>query len=55
MMVQRKNRRVVKPNELYEGAKLKKNVCPKCGAGVRMAEHKNRKACGKCGYTEFSK
>jgi len=28
-------------------------VCPKCGAGVFLAEHKDRFACGKCGYTEF--
>jgi small subunit ribosomal protein S27Ae len=27
--------------------------CPKCGPGVFMAEHADRKACGKCGYTEF--
>ena len=27
--------------------------CPKCGAGVFLAEHKNRTSCGKCGYTEF--
>ncbi len=26
--------------------------CPKCGAGVRLAEHKDRRACGKCGYYE---
>lgn len=33
----------------------KKPVCPKCGPGVYMATHKDRKACGKCGYTEFNK
>lgn len=27
--------------------------CPKCGPGVFLSEHKNRSACGKCGYTEF--
>ncbi len=26
--------------------------CPKCGAGVNLAEHKDRRACGKCGYFE---
>lgn len=26
--------------------------CPKCGAGVRLAEHKDRRSCGKCGYFE---
>jgi small subunit ribosomal protein S27Ae len=29
--------------------------CPKCGPGVFMAEHENRVACGRCGYTEFKK
>jgi len=32
-----------------------KPVCPKCGPGVFMAVHKDRKACGRCGYTEFNK
>jgi len=27
-------------------------ACPKCGAGVRLAEHKDRRSCGKCGYFE---
>jgi len=26
--------------------------CPKCGAGVRLASHKDRFSCGKCGYFE---
>ncbi len=26
--------------------------CPKCGPGVYLAEHSNRRACGKCGYSE---
>jgi len=26
--------------------------CPKCGPGVRLAQHSNRLACGKCGYSE---
>jgi len=33
----------------------KKRHCPKCGPGVFLAEHANRLACGKCGYTEFKK
>lgn len=39
-----------------EGGKLvrTKPVCPKCGPGVFMATHKDRKACGRCGYTEFN-
>ena len=32
-----------------------KKTCPKCGPGVFMGEHKDRYACGKCGYTEFKK
>ena len=34
--------------------RVRKN-CPKCGAGVFLAEHKDRFSCGKCGYTEFKK
>jgi len=32
--------------------KRKNKLCPKCGTGVFMASHKDRWACGKCGYTE---
>ncbi|MBS3815130.1 MAG: 30S ribosomal protein S27ae [Hadesarchaea archaeon] len=43
--------------ELYESdedsvERLKKS-CPRCGPGVFMADHGDRLACGKCGYTEF--
>ncbi|MBI5229323.1 30S ribosomal protein S27ae [Candidatus Micrarchaeota archaeon] len=31
-----------------------KNFCPKCGPGVHLAEHKNRRTCGKCSYTEMT-
>ena len=34
-------------------AERKNSFCPKCGVGVLMAEHKDRKCCGACGYTEF--
>ncbi len=30
-----------------------KKICVKCGAGVFMAEHKNRYSCGSCGYTIY--
>jgi small subunit ribosomal protein S27Ae len=33
----------------------KKKHCPKCGPGVFLANHEDRVACGRCGYTEFSK
>jgi small subunit ribosomal protein S27Ae len=26
--------------------------CPKCGAGTFLAEHANRRSCGRCGYME---
>ena len=32
--------------------KRKNKNCPKCGAGVFLAEHKDRTTCGKCGYME---
>jgi small subunit ribosomal protein S27Ae len=33
----------------------KRKVCPRCGAGVFLAEHEDRYSCGKCGYTDFRK
>ncbi|MEM2974262.1 MAG: 30S ribosomal protein S27ae [Candidatus Micrarchaeia archaeon] len=38
-----------------KGPKLYKRgkSCPKCGAGVKLAEHSDRRSCGKCGYTEM--
>jgi len=35
--------------------KRERKSCPKCGAGVFMAQHQDRLSCGKCGYTEFVK
>jgi ubiquitin-small subunit ribosomal protein S27Ae len=26
--------------------------CPKCGSGIFLAEHRDRRSCGKCGYSE---
>jgi small subunit ribosomal protein S27Ae len=44
-------------NYKIEGAKVTttKKSCPRCGPGILMADHKDRAACGKCGYTEFKK
>jgi small subunit ribosomal protein S27Ae len=33
----------------------KRKFCPKCGPGVRLAEHAERRSCGKCGYLESKK
>lgn len=33
----------------------KTRFCPKCGPGVFLAAHKDRKTCGKCGYSEKNK
>lgn len=30
----------------------KNKTCPKCGAGVFLAEHNDRRSCGKCNYSE---
>ena len=37
---------------LYTGGAVKNKTCPKCGPGTLMAEHKDRKTCGKCNYME---
>jgi ubiquitin-small subunit ribosomal protein S27Ae len=38
-----------------EGGKVvrARRACPKCGAGVFLAEHKDRVSCGNCGHTEM--
>lgn len=33
----------------------KAKFCPRCGAGIFLAQHKDRLHCGKCNYTEFTK
>ena len=49
-----------KASELYEidkkGTKLKRKneFCPRC-QGAFLAEHKNRRSCGKCGYVEYKR
>lgn len=32
----------------------KADFCPQCGDGVFMANHADRKACGRCGHTIFN-
>lgn len=32
-----------------------RQTCPRCGEGVFLAEHEDRRSCGRCGYTEFKR
>ncbi|MCD6525352.1 MAG: 30S ribosomal protein S27ae [Thermococcus sp.] len=42
--------------EVKDGKVIRKNkFCPRCGPGVFMADHGDRWACGRCGYTEWKK
>lgn len=45
--------------KLYEvkGKELKRKneSCPRCGMGTFLAEYKNRKYCGRCGYSQIQK
>lgn len=45
------------PMWTLEGDKVVRNrkSCPKCGPGVFMADHYDRYACGKCGFTQFKR
>ena len=38
----------------YKSGKLTRKApfCPRC-QGVFLAQHKDRKSCGNCGYTEY--
>ncbi len=45
-MAEKKKQRITKA---YKAGKN----CPKCGSGFKLADHKNRYACGKCHYTEM--
>ena len=40
-----------KEKKKFAAYKPASKYCPKCGC--RMADHANRFACGKCGYTEW--
>ncbi len=39
-------------NDFYKEGKFSGKFCPRCGPGTKLAEHKNRVTCGKCGYSE---
>jgi len=55
-MAEEKEKKTQKKWEKYEiegdTVKRKNKTCPKCGPGVFLAEHKDRFACGSCGYME---
>lgn len=42
--------------ELKDGKATRKNEpCPRCGSGTFLAVTKNRKYCGRCGWSQMSK
>ena len=50
----RKLKKSSKRYELYDKTTRKNKFCPKCGAGIFLAQHKDRLVCGKCQYMEKS-
>ena len=58
-MAKKKKPKNKQPSKKYtkykiEGSKIiRKPSCPKCGAGVFLAEHSDRFYCGRCSYVEF--
>lgn len=51
----KKKHKKVQVWKLYEGAKRKNEFCPRCGAGTFLAQYKNRKYCGRCGWSLIEK
>ncbi len=56
----KKKRKPRKPSERWKkyrvsGTSIERSAkfCPRCGAGVFLAEMKDRVFCGRCHYTEF--
>lgn len=39
----------------YKGGKFSGKWCPRCGAGVILAQHTGRVMCGRCKYSEIQK
>jgi len=49
----KEKKKVKKPRySLYKEGKTENKSCPKCGSGYLLAEHSNRRVCGKCRYME---
>ncbi len=50
-----KNIHVWKLYEIKDNKLIRKiKFCPRCGSGTFLAEYKNRKYCGKCGFSEIA-
>ena len=52
-----KSKKPSKSWEYFENGKNTRKICPKCGPGYVLAEHKNpqRFVCGNCYYVEHIK
>ncbi len=48
-----KKTKAIAYNVSGEKLERKKIICPKCGPGIFLAEHKDRYTCGKCSYTQW--
>ena len=60
MSLRRRETEVSSTHKMYKVSKdgkvsALKRQCPRCEKGTYMAEHYNRFACGRCGYTEFKR
>ena len=57
-MAEKESKKISKSSQ-YDASSgvIKRNgkFCPKCGPGVFLGDHKDRVACGKCGYMEMKK
>ena len=53
--VAKKKSKVKARFQLHSGGKFAHRSCPKCGSGFLLAEHKDRRVCGKCLYVESKK
>ncbi len=51
-----KNVQIWKKYKIEDNKAVRTNkTCPRCGAGVFLANHKNRLTCGRCYYSEQRK
>lgn len=50
-MFMAEEKKAAKPKKSFKAFKAGRS-CPKCGSGVRLANHPDRHSCGRCGYFE---